>query len=189
MRVTTAHDGSVQRGVGLSVAASVEAVAGEGAGRGWDRVGAAQGGERGFAVESVGVVAGRERERCCGVGSHAGQLQERRRGAAVRVAGCLRSCRASVCRVRGGRASIGWCGDQDGLELVDGLGPGLDGGVAGEFEHPDDLDLVVAGLGGGGGGAGEDGPGGRFGVDGSDLPLRCLVARSGRLTSMTWIPW
>ena len=78
--VHAGDDGSVQRGVGLPVAASVEAVAGDFTGRGRNRVSAAQGGERGFAVEPVGVVAGREQERCCGVGSYAGQLKKRRRG-------------------------------------------------------------------------------------------------------------
>lgn len=70
----------VQRGVGLSVSAAVEPVPGGLAGGGWHRVGAAQGGEGGLAVQPLGVVPGAEQQRRGGVRADSGQLDQRRRG-------------------------------------------------------------------------------------------------------------
>jgi hypothetical protein len=51
------------------------------------------------------------------------------------------------------------------VELVGGLGAGLDRRAAGHAQRPDHLDLAVTGLGHARGGACEHGPGGGLGVD------------------------
>jgi hypothetical protein len=53
--------------------------------------------------------------------------------------------------------------------LIDGLGAGLDGGVFGQFEHPQHLHRPVTGLGAAASAAAEDRPGGGFGVEGVGL--------------------
>src|SRR3954454_20934277 len=62
-------DGAVERAVGLSVTAVVEAVALGGARAGGDRAGAAELGEGGFGVDAVGVVAGEDEHLGGGVGA------------------------------------------------------------------------------------------------------------------------
>src|SRR5450759_226366 len=78
-------DSSVQRRVGLAVAAAVESEARDLSGGGRDGVGAAERGEGSLAVEPVRVVAGGEQERGGGVGSHPGQRDEGRRGRLCQV--------------------------------------------------------------------------------------------------------
>lgn len=68
----------MQRGVGLAVPTAVEPEAGDLPGGRRDRVGAAQGGEGGLALQLVGVVAGGEQERGGGVRADAGQLDQTR---------------------------------------------------------------------------------------------------------------
>ena len=72
---------------------------------------------------------------------------------------------------RAGQAGQGFAqcrvgADDDGFELVDGLGAGLDRGGAGQAEHAQHLHRPVAGLGGAVGSPGQDGVGGGDGVDG-----------------------
>jgi hypothetical protein len=71
------HD-AVQRGVGLAVAAAVEAVPAGLAGGGLHRRGAAQRGERGLGVQASGVVAGGDQQRGGAVGPDAVQAAQRR---------------------------------------------------------------------------------------------------------------
>lgn len=66
----------VQRGVGLPVAAAVEAATGGLAGGRLDRIDAAQRGEGGLAVQSVGVVAGGDEQCCRAVGVDAAALEQ-----------------------------------------------------------------------------------------------------------------
>ena len=60
--------------------------------------------------------------------------------------------------------------DQDGLELVDRLGTGLDRGVLGELEDPGAVHRSIAGLGPGPGATAEHGPRGGLCVDRVRLP-------------------
>jgi len=62
-------------------------------------------------------------------------------------------------------AELGWGGDQQPLEGVDGLGAGLDRGLAGGAERAQHLHHPVLGLGDPGGFAGLDRAGGGIGVD------------------------
>ena len=72
-------DGSIERGVGLSVAASIEAVpAGGPPGRGRDRTGATQLRERGFGANPVRVIAEDDHQLGRGVGAHTEALPEGR---------------------------------------------------------------------------------------------------------------
>ena len=85
---------------------------------------------------------------------------------------------------RGGAAvqrlpQVGWGGDQQRLELVDGRGAGLDRAAAGGAQRPDRLHDPVAPLGGCGRRASQHGAGGRLGVDrvrpatlAADAPVR-----------------
>jgi hypothetical protein len=68
-------------------------------------------------------------------------------------------------------AEFGGGGDQQGAELVRGLGAGLDRRSAGDLQGADELDVPVGGFGLGGGGAGHDRAGGGLGVDGVALAL------------------
>src|SRR6266540_899902 len=70
----------VQRPVGLSVAAVVEAVAGGAAGAGGDRGGAADLREGGFAVEPLDVLAGGDEELACALGADREELDRARGG-------------------------------------------------------------------------------------------------------------
>ncbi|MFI2345895.1 hypothetical protein ACH492_02295 [Streptomyces sp. NPDC019443] len=76
--------------------------------------------------------------------------------------------------------------DQDGLELVDRLGTGLDRGVLGDFEHPGAQHQTVAGFGPGPGATAEHGPRSSLRVERVRLPDRRRAVRSGRFTSYTW---
>src|SRR5664280_694096 len=78
-------DSSVQRRVGLAVAAAVESEARDLSGGGRDGVGAAERGEGSLAVEPVRVVAGGEQERGGGDNPHPGQRGEGRRGRLCQV--------------------------------------------------------------------------------------------------------
>ena len=72
-------DGSIEGGVGLSVAASIEAVpAGGHPGRGRDRARAAELRERGFRTNPVGVIAEDDQQLGRGVGAHTEALAEGR---------------------------------------------------------------------------------------------------------------
>ncbi len=76
--VHAGDDGTVQGGVGLAVPTAVEVVVAGLAGGRWDRVGAAERSEGGFAAEPLRVVAGAHEKRSGAVGSDAGELDERR---------------------------------------------------------------------------------------------------------------
>ena len=72
-------DGSIERGVGLSVAASIEAVpAGGHPGRGRDRTRAAELREGGFRTNPVGIIAEDDQQFGRGVGAHPEALTEGR---------------------------------------------------------------------------------------------------------------
>src|SRR5436305_2908576 len=75
LAVAEAADGDhVERSVGLSVAAGVEAVAVGAAGACLDRGGAADLGEGCFAVEAVDVLAGGDEELACALGADSEEL-------------------------------------------------------------------------------------------------------------------
>src|SRR3954451_9282354 len=72
--------GPIERAVGLSVPAVVEAVALDGARAGRDRAGAAELGEGGFGVDALGVVAGEDEHLGRGIGADPERLAQARGG-------------------------------------------------------------------------------------------------------------
>ncbi|MEU3513496.1 hypothetical protein ABZ733_37815 [Streptomyces longwoodensis] len=75
--------------------------------------------------------------------------------------------------------------DQDGFELVDRLGAGLDRGALGELEDPGAVHRTVAGLGPGPGAATEHGSRGGLSVERVRLPEQPTGRAVGRFTSKT----
>ncbi len=69
-------------------------------------------------------------------------------------------------------ADLGRCGDQQRLELVGGLGTGLDRAAAGHSQRADRFHDPVAGLRDNGAGAAQRGSGGSVGIDRVGLALR-----------------